>query len=256
MGRERRAPRLVREPRGSRRESPFGFDTTDHLLDIWVDPDRSWRWKDEDHLAEAIEIGLFTTEQAEAMRTEGERMVQRIEAWAAPFDEGWENWLAGPPLAAALDSGWLGEPEELGPGEPLHGAIDRRDHLVRGARRVVVPALEARRAGHVADRLGGITQSPRVETVRHEVHVQGVRAAQLPEQVSGLGRTLSLALLPAFGQADQFNRAGICPCVAAQRLFWRRCPQCAHALRRRSHPFGLRKPMERRSVPLASSWER
>jgi len=57
-----------------------------------VDPDRSWHWKDEDHLAEALEIGLFTPEQAKAMRTEGERAIERIERWSAPFDEGWENW--------------------------------------------------------------------------------------------------------------------------------------------------------------------
>jgi hypothetical protein len=46
------------------RETSLGFDTTDHLLDIWIDPDRSWRWKDEDHLAEAVDIGLFTAEKA------------------------------------------------------------------------------------------------------------------------------------------------------------------------------------------------
>ncbi len=32
------------------RETALGFDTTDHLLDVWIDPDRTWRWKDEDHL--------------------------------------------------------------------------------------------------------------------------------------------------------------------------------------------------------------
>ncbi|MEK6273738.1 MAG: DUF402 domain-containing protein [Actinomycetota bacterium] len=89
------------------RESPFGFDTTDHLLDIWVDPDRSWRWKDEDHLAEALAGGLFTAEQANAMRAEGERVVERIEAWSAPFDEGWETWLPDPdwPLPS-IPNGW------------------------------------------------------------------------------------------------------------------------------------------------------
>jgi hypothetical protein len=89
------------------RESPFGFDTTDHLLDIWVDPDRSWRWKDEDHLAEALDLGLFTAEQAKAMRAEGERVIERIEAWTAPFDEGWETWLPDPqwPLPS-LPNGW------------------------------------------------------------------------------------------------------------------------------------------------------
>ena len=70
-------------------------------------PTRSWRWKDEDHLAEALEIGLFTTEQAKAMRTEGERIVERIEAWTAPFDENWENWRPDPdwPLPSIPD-GW------------------------------------------------------------------------------------------------------------------------------------------------------
>ena len=89
------------------RGSPFGFDTTDHLLDIWVEPDRSWHWKDEDHLAEALEIGLFTPEQAKAMRTEGERAIERIEGWSAPFDEGWENWRPEPdwPLPSIPD-GW------------------------------------------------------------------------------------------------------------------------------------------------------
>ena len=53
------------------RETALGFDTTDHLLDIWIDPDRSWRWKDEDHLAEAVEVGLFTREQADGVRAKG-----------------------------------------------------------------------------------------------------------------------------------------------------------------------------------------
>lgn len=89
------------------RKSPLGFDTTDHLLDIWIDPDRSWRWKDEDHLTEAVEVGLFTHEQAKEIRAEGERVIERIEAWSAPFDEGWENWSPNPewPLPQVPD-GW------------------------------------------------------------------------------------------------------------------------------------------------------
>jgi len=74
------------------RESPYGFDTTDHLLDIRVEPDRTWHWKDDDHLAEAVEVGLFSSEQAMDIRAEGERVIERIEAWTKPFDEGWEHW--------------------------------------------------------------------------------------------------------------------------------------------------------------------
>jgi hypothetical protein len=89
------------------RESPFGFDTTDHLLDVWIDPDRSWRWKDEDELAEAVELGLFTPAKADAIRAEGERAIERIEAWSTPFDEGWETWRPDPdwPLPE-LPDGW------------------------------------------------------------------------------------------------------------------------------------------------------
>jgi predicted RNA-binding protein associated with RNAse of E/G family len=88
------------------RESPFGFDTTDHLLDVWIDPDRGWRWKDEDELAEAVELGLFTPAKADAIRAEGERAIERIEAWSTPFDEGWETWRPDPdwPLPELPDS--------------------------------------------------------------------------------------------------------------------------------------------------------
>jgi Protein of unknown function (DUF402) len=89
------------------RESALGFDTTDHLLDIWIDPDRSWRWKDEDHLAEAVDVGLFTQQKAEEIRAEGERAIERIEAWTAPFAEGWEAWQPDREwLLPELDEGW------------------------------------------------------------------------------------------------------------------------------------------------------
>jgi hypothetical protein len=89
------------------RETRLGLDTTDYLLDVWVDPDRSWRWKDEDHLAEAVEIGLFTPEKAEAIRAEGERAMERIEAWGPPFDEGWESWRPDPSwLPPHLPNDW------------------------------------------------------------------------------------------------------------------------------------------------------
>lgn len=89
------------------RRSPFGFDSTDHLLDIRIGPDRTWRWKDEDHLAEAVEIGLFTAECARAIRAEGERAIARIQAWTIPFDEGWENWRPDPEWALpSIPEGW------------------------------------------------------------------------------------------------------------------------------------------------------
>jgi hypothetical protein len=90
-----------------RRRTSLGFDTTDHTLDIVVRPDRSWQWKDEAELAEAVDVGLFSPLKATEILAEGERVIQRIEAWTAPFDEGWENWRPDPgwPLPSIPD-GW------------------------------------------------------------------------------------------------------------------------------------------------------
>jgi hypothetical protein len=71
--------------------SAIGFDTRDHTLDIVVDPDGSWRWKDEDELALAIEYGHHPPPEAAAIRAEGGRVLAE---W--PFPTGWEEWRPDP----------------------------------------------------------------------------------------------------------------------------------------------------------------
>jgi hypothetical protein len=82
--------------------SRLGFDTRDHALDIVVEPDGAWRWKDEDHLELATRFGAFTPEDAAEIRTEGERV---LEAW--PFPTGWEAWRPAPGWPTpALPADW------------------------------------------------------------------------------------------------------------------------------------------------------
>jgi hypothetical protein len=64
-----------------------GVDAYDHQLDIWIQADGTWEWKDEDHLAESVEAGIFTAPEAAAIRAEGERVLAE---W--PFPTGWEDW--------------------------------------------------------------------------------------------------------------------------------------------------------------------
>jgi hypothetical protein len=74
-----------------------GFDTVEHILDVTIPPDRStWAWKDEDELAEAIEGGLFTEEDAAWFRYWGERAVEHILLREPPFDEDWSSWRPDP----------------------------------------------------------------------------------------------------------------------------------------------------------------
>ena len=64
------------------------FDTTDWALDVVVDPDGTWHWKDEDELTEAIELGVFAdADAAAAVRREGERVIAE-----SPWPTGWERW--------------------------------------------------------------------------------------------------------------------------------------------------------------------
>ena len=75
------------------RRVPTGFDTKDHLLDIVVNPARSeWRWKDEDELREAVEVGLSSPQNARAIRAEGKRAIQLLQAGEPPACDGWEKW--------------------------------------------------------------------------------------------------------------------------------------------------------------------
>jgi uncharacterized protein len=69
------------------RRTTLGFDTDDLVLDLWIEPDGSWRWKDEDELDEAVRLGRFEAVEAAEIRAEGERV---LAAW--PFPTGWEDW--------------------------------------------------------------------------------------------------------------------------------------------------------------------
>jgi hypothetical protein len=41
---------VVRRPPGALRRTRLGFDTRDQALDVVVEPDGTWQWKDEDQL--------------------------------------------------------------------------------------------------------------------------------------------------------------------------------------------------------------
>ncbi len=69
------------------RRTPLGYDTTDWALDVWVEPDGRWAWKDEEDFAEAQALGILDEEAAVSVRAEGERVVAE-----RPWPTGWESW--------------------------------------------------------------------------------------------------------------------------------------------------------------------
>jgi predicted RNA-binding protein associated with RNAse of E/G family len=89
------------------RRSAIGFDTLDHKLDVILELDGSWWWKDEDELAEAIRRGVIPAEREARLRTAAERAVQRIVERDPPFDRDWTTWRPDPawPIPE-LPGGW------------------------------------------------------------------------------------------------------------------------------------------------------
>jgi hypothetical protein len=85
-----------------------GVDTTDLVLDLWVEPDRSWQWKDEDEMAARTGRPLyFDRAGAETIRAEGERVIGLAEAGAFPFDGTHLDFRPDPAwLPMTLPAGW------------------------------------------------------------------------------------------------------------------------------------------------------
>jgi protein associated with RNAse G/E len=78
-------------------QSPFvrtslGFDATDDILDIEVEPDGSWAWKDEDELEQAVRAKALTPSRAAAIRREGERVIKKLEDSDGSFPTSFVDW--------------------------------------------------------------------------------------------------------------------------------------------------------------------
>ncbi len=93
------------------KRTPIGFDVIDFELDMLVAPDLTWTWKDEDHLANMVQYGIFTAAQAVDFKLYGLDAIGRIERLAPPFNEPWPQWRPdpewGPLKMPDDDSAWL-----------------------------------------------------------------------------------------------------------------------------------------------------
>jgi hypothetical protein len=81
-----------------------GFDVIDEVLDIAVKPDRTYRWRDEDEMADLVRTGLYSSEEAAGLYAIGHEVIALVEARTSPFDDSWIEWrppgrlrLADPP---------------------------------------------------------------------------------------------------------------------------------------------------------------
>jgi hypothetical protein len=73
------------------RRDGLSYLTQDQELDIWIEPDGTSRWKDEQELEDWVPRGRFTREEVAEIRRVGEQL---LADW--PFPTGWEDWRPDP----------------------------------------------------------------------------------------------------------------------------------------------------------------
>src|SRR5581483_11995212 len=71
------------------RRTPFGYDTQDLELDIWIPAAGGWEWKDADVLEERVREGRYTPAQVEETWAEGRRVAAELEAGRRWWHASW-----------------------------------------------------------------------------------------------------------------------------------------------------------------------
>lgn len=78
------------------RRTPEGLVSKDLLLDIYVNPDHSWEWKDKHEFTVAIDRQILDPELGEIFEMEAERVLAQISAGEGAFDPRWQAFRACP----------------------------------------------------------------------------------------------------------------------------------------------------------------
>ncbi len=78
------------------RRTPRGIMVRDCALDIRIEPDLSWSWKDTDEFDELVRRGWFTNNEQASLLAEADTMVRIVSEQRSPFSDGWESWRPDP----------------------------------------------------------------------------------------------------------------------------------------------------------------
>jgi uncharacterized protein DUF402 len=88
--------------------TPLGFDTRDLTLDVVIDPDGTWRLKDEDELDWAVDQGTIARDEAERIREEAGCAIALFEDGDSLYSERWISWRPHPEwLLPSIPDGWI-----------------------------------------------------------------------------------------------------------------------------------------------------
>ncbi|WP_020578561.1 DUF402 domain-containing protein [Actinopolymorpha alba] len=72
--------------------TPIGIDTFDLMLDLVIEPDTSYRWKDEGEYTQARQLGIITDDEHHQVQQAREQVLALLDQRTGPFDERWRSW--------------------------------------------------------------------------------------------------------------------------------------------------------------------
>ncbi len=78
------------------RRSHCGFDTLDLDLDLVIDPQFTWRWKDEDAYREGIQEGGIHEQWVDGIEHAQQEVFDKIHKRCYPLDGSWMHWRPDP----------------------------------------------------------------------------------------------------------------------------------------------------------------
>lgn len=92
--------------------TPIGVDTFDLLLDLVVDPDLSYRWKDEGEYALGRRLGIVSDDEHREVQAARDEVLALLGRRIGPFDERWLSWRREehwpPPVLPDDAASWVG----------------------------------------------------------------------------------------------------------------------------------------------------
>jgi len=78
------------------RRHTCGIDTLDLDLDLVINPDLSYEWKDVDEYQKAIENGIISQDEILGIEAARQEILEKLEKRQYPFDGSWLDWLPDP----------------------------------------------------------------------------------------------------------------------------------------------------------------
>ncbi|MEQ7129285.1 DUF402 domain-containing protein [Actinopolymorpha sp. B11F2] len=84
------------------RRTPIGIDTFDLLLDLVIDLDLSFRWKDEEEYNQARRLGVITDTDHRRVEQAREQVIALLKERAGPFEDRWLGWQRDPSWALPI----------------------------------------------------------------------------------------------------------------------------------------------------------